>query len=76
MEISGIMRAINAVGSQTELARRLSAISDRPIHQSSISRWAENGYAPRKKARLVSQVTDIPITDLLRQTPRKGSKHG
>jgi ATP-dependent protease HslVU (ClpYQ) ATPase subunit len=77
-QISGIQRAIDAAGTQTELARRISELAGRKIPQARISEWLDLGYVPRRKVALVSEVTGIPVADLERKTKRtrKGSKNG
>lgn len=76
MEISGIMRAVLAAGSQTALAAQISSLAGRKISQSRVSEWLDKGYVPRARSVLVSQATGIPVVDLERKSKRKGSTNG
>jgi DNA-binding transcriptional ArsR family regulator len=60
---SGIERAIEAAGSQAELARRLD------ISRQAVSLWVRRGRVPTWFATMVSKATGVPIDDL-----RQGDK--
>lgn len=75
-ELSGINRAIAAAGSQVALAAALSVRSGDKVLQSTISRWVSRGGVPGWHAADVSEITGVPIADLLKKTPRKKRSNG
>lgn len=75
-ELSGIERAIMEAGTQAKLAALVSRASGDRITQSGVSKWEQRGYVPRKRAIIVAQVTTVPLSDLMRSTPRKRRTNG
>lgn len=75
-KISGIQMAIINAGGQSALARALSAAGIERIAQRTVSDWAKKGYVPTRCVRAVSEITGIPLGDLLRKTPCRNSKNG
>jgi hypothetical protein len=73
-ELSGIERAVRVVRTQTELARLISEAAGEPISQARVSCWIEVGYVPRRRAGYVSEVTGVPVDDLVRKG--KGKPRG
>lgn len=73
-ELTGIMRAVTVLRTQAHLAELLSQLTGDRINQSRVSTWIANGYVPRSRAAAVSQVSGIPVTDLVRKTPRRNSR--
>ena len=73
-ELTGIVRAVQALRTQAHLAEMLSELTGDRINQSRISTWIANGYVPRKRARAVAEVSGVPYTDLIRQTPRRSAR--
>ncbi len=60
-ELTPVDKAAAAVGSQTELARRLG------LSRQSINRWKSRGHGtiPRKYVSAVSEMTGIPRRELM-----------
>lgn len=67
--LTGIVRAIKAVGSQQHLAFLLTEELgiDPPLRQSRVAEWVRLGYVPTQRAHAVAKVTGIPLIDLLRK---------
>ena len=56
---TGIARAIDRIGGQHELARRI-GVSQQAVHQ-----WYSLGYVPPKRIPIISKITGINRIDLL-----------
>jgi len=56
---SGIGRAIEKAGGQSALARALG------IKPQAVQQWYGQGFAPLDRAARVSELTGVPVTDLL-----------
>lgn len=52
---------------QTQLAAELARRTGQKVTQQSISAWKRNGYVPGKWARLVAEISGVPIERLLPQ---------
>lgn len=67
---TGIERAVQMHGTQSLFAEQLSAKLGKTVAQSRVSTWLANGYVPTERAQAVSDITGIPLTDLIRKTKR------
>ena len=67
---SGIERAVLMHGTQILFAEQLSAELGERVVQSRVSDWISKGYVPRARAQAVSNITGIPLADLIRKTKR------
>lgn len=74
--LSGIERAIEMHGNQTLFAEQLSAHIGEKVAQSRISTWLSYGYVPAGRAQAVSDITGIPLADLIRKTRRTRRMRG
>jgi hypothetical protein len=57
---TGIQAAINRIGSQAELAKKLN------IKQQAVSLWVRQGYAPERHVDKIKGLTGIPASSLMR----------
>ena len=69
--ITGIDRAVAFCGTQVELAKRVSDITNTRVAHETVSHWSLIGYVPGRYIPAVARLTGIPVTDLMRKTPRK-----
>ena len=67
---TGIERAVRMHGTQSLFAEQLSAKLGEKVAQSRVSVWLTNGYVPAERAQAVSNITGIPLADLIRKTKR------
>lgn len=67
---TGIERAVQMHGTQSLFAEQLSAKLGEKVAQSRVSTWLANGYVPTERAQAVSDITGIPLADLIRKTKR------
>lgn len=75
-ELTGIERAIKAVGTQVILAEKLRAASGQRIGQGRITDWVRRGHVPAARAPIVAELTGIPLEDLLRSPKPKAPPRG
>lgn len=57
-----LQKAIELVGSQAELANRLSALSGKEVKQQNISYWLHNGV-PKKWARYIASIAPKKLNE-------------
>ena len=65
---SGLLEALVAAGSQTNLAKAVG------VTQQAVQQWVQRGYVPISKSRLVSMLYGIPSADLVNPAYFKNSK--
>jgi DNA-binding transcriptional regulator YdaS (Cro superfamily) len=58
-KLSGIQKAIAAVGTQTEFADQLGCT------QQSVSEWMQQGFAPWQRAVEIESITGVPRNELV-----------
>lgn len=57
---TGVQAAVNRVGSQAELARKLK------VTQQAVGLWIRRGYAPERHVYKIKALTGIPASALMR----------
>lgn len=57
---TGVQAAVNRVGSQAELARKLK------VTQQAVGLWVRQGYAPERHVDKIKAITGIPASALMR----------
>lgn len=67
IQMTGIERAVQAAGSQMLLAIALKSRFPDKRHpsQQAVSQWVGQGYVPAARAKEVSTITGVPVTELL-----------
>ena len=70
-KLSGIKRAIAVFGTHVELAKEISKATNERVAPYSVGYWEAKGYVPGNRVPIVSRLTGVPETDLIRKDPRK-----
>jgi hypothetical protein len=72
VELSGIECAVRSAGGQTALAAMLTKKIGRHLHRESVSLWVHRGYVPPEHSHAISELTGIPVAELIKPFKPKG----
>ncbi|HET9680334.1 MAG TPA: Cro/CI family transcriptional regulator [Gammaproteobacteria bacterium] len=81
MKLNPLLSAIKHCGGQTELARAVSEISNKPVGQAAVSQWLHS-RVPAERCIAIQEITDGKITvhqlrpDVFGSVPAKTTQAG